>query len=72
MFFDFGHQRGQAKPDGTARLRAAIEAWFDHYVKGGGPAPAEDVTALTQTCPKEAASGGPFTAPTWDSIHPAR
>jgi hypothetical protein len=70
MFFDFGHQRGQAKPDGTARLRAAIEAWFDHYVKGGGPAPAEDVTALTQTCPKEAASGGPFTAPTWDSIHP--
>ncbi len=70
MFFDFGHQRGQAKADGTARLRTAIAAWFDHYVKGGGPAPAEDVTALTQTCPKEAASGGPFTAPTWDSIHP--
>ena len=23
MFFDFGHQRGQAKPDGTARLRDA-------------------------------------------------
>jgi hypothetical protein len=70
MFFDFGHQRGQAKADGTARLRAAIEAWFDHYVKGGGPAPAQDVTALTQTCPKEAASGSPFVAPTWDSIHP--
>jgi hypothetical protein len=70
MFFDFGHMRGQAKPDGTARLRAAIEAWFDHYVKGTGPAPAQDVAALTQTCPKAAASGGPFTAPTWDSIHP--
>ena len=54
---------GRPRPDGTARLRAAIEAWFDHYVKGGGPAPAEDVTALTQTCPKEAPSGGPFTRP---------
>ena len=70
MFFDFGHQRGQGKAADAARLRAAIEGWFDHYLKGQGPAPAQDVTALTQTCPKAAASRGPFTAPTWDSIHP--
>ncbi len=70
MFMDFGHQRGQNKAADTARLRTAIAAWFDHYVKGGGATPASDVTALTTTCPSTAASGGPFIAPTWDSIHP--
>ena len=63
MFFDFGHMRGQGKAPDAARLRTAIEAWFDHYLKGSGPAPAQDVTALTQTCPKTAPSAGPFTAP---------
>jgi dienelactone hydrolase len=70
MFFDYGHQRGANKPPDVALLRDATFAWFDHYLRGVGPAPADDVTALTQTCPKTAASGGPFTAPTWAALHP--
>jgi dienelactone hydrolase len=70
MFFDYGHQRGANKPADTARLRDATYAWFDHYLRGVGPAPAQDVTALTQTCPKTAASGGPFTGATWPALHP--
>src|SRR5205085_3008642 len=35
-----------------------------------GPKPASDVSALTTTCPKTAPSAGPFSAPTWDAIHP--
>jgi hypothetical protein len=70
MFFDYGHARGQSKPQDLARLRAAYAAWFDHYVKGDGPAPLAGVTTLTQTCPKDAPSAGPFTAGTWEAIHP--
>jgi X-Pro dipeptidyl-peptidase (S15 family) len=70
MFFDFGHMRGQGKAPDQARLRTAITAWFAHYLKGTGPKPASDVTALTTTCPKTAPSAGPFSAPTWDAIHP--
>jgi hypothetical protein len=35
-----------------------------------GPASALGATALTQTCPKTAPSGGPFSAPTWAALHP--
>ncbi len=70
FFFDYGHARGQNKPADLSRLRAAYAAWFDHYVKGDAPPPPQGVTALTQTCPKDAPSGGPYTAATWDSLHP--
>ncbi|HEX2085088.1 MAG TPA: CocE/NonD family hydrolase [Solirubrobacteraceae bacterium] len=71
MHFDFGHQRGQGKDPDEERYRAHVLAWMDRYVKGDRTAPAlEGVEALTQTCPADAPSGGPFTAPTWEALHP--
>jgi hypothetical protein len=68
--WDGGHPRGQNKAADTALLSARIEAFFGHYVKGGAPKPPLGATALTQTCPKTAPSGGPYTASTWAGLHP--
>jgi predicted acyl esterase len=71
MFFDFGHMRGTNKAADTARLDQRRFAWFDRYVKGDQSASTlNGVETLTQTCPKEAASGGPFDTPDWVSQHP--
>ena len=71
MFLDFGHQRGQNKPADTARFQQRVYEWFERYVKGDRAAPAlEGVEALTQTCPKEAPSGGPYRAASWAKLHP--
>jgi predicted acyl esterase len=71
MFFDFGHARGTNKEADNALLAERIHAWMDRHVKGDAHAPAPTgVTALTQTCPREAPSGGPYTAPTWAALHP--
>jgi hypothetical protein len=51
-------------------MRTRIQAFFAHYVKGTGPQPTLGLTALTQTCPASAPSGGPFTAATWAELHP--
>jgi dienelactone hydrolase len=59
---DFGHQRAANKPPDRRILVDSIQAWFDHYVRGGGAAPEPGVVALTQTCPREQPSGGPFAA----------
>ena len=68
-------------PDATFRNRQ-LHAWFDHYVKGTGPAPVQGVQTLTQTCPDAAPSGGstgpfddpdtdlPFSAATWRQLAP--
>jgi hypothetical protein len=70
-FADFGHARGQNKARDGALLRRQIQAWMDRYVRGDRDANAPTgVTALTQTCPATARSGGPFTAPSWDALHP--
>jgi hypothetical protein len=69
-FLDYGHQRGQNKDADIDGLRAAQEAWFAHFVRGDGPAPPENVTTLTQTCPESEPSLGPFTAPTWAQVAP--
>ncbi len=68
LFGDIGHQRAQSKPADLAVMVGRVDAFFAHYVKGGGPQPALDVTALTQTCPKSAPSGGPYTAATWAAL----
>jgi hypothetical protein len=80
IFSDHGHQRGQNKvPDATFRDRQ-LHAWFDHYVKGTGPAPFQGVQTLTQACggPSGGATGAfddpntdqPFRAPTWADLAP--
>lgn len=70
LFGDIGHQRAQSKPADLSLTNGRIHAFLAYYLKGTGPRPANDVTALTQTCPKSAASGGPFTAATWAALHP--
>jgi hypothetical protein len=70
LFGDIGHQRAQSKPADLAVMSGRVHAFFDHYVKGTGAQPALDVTALTQTCPKSAPSGGPYAAATWAALHP--
>jgi len=69
-FFDYGHSRGANKAADVAKRTAAVFAWFDFHVRGIGARPADDVTVLTQTCPKTTPSAGPFSASTWDAIHP--
>jgi len=70
FFSSAGHQRGQNKAADTAQRFAARDAWFAHFVRGDGSTPLDGVTTLTQTCPNDAPSGGPFTAPTWREISP--
>lgn len=70
FFYDGGHTRGQNKPADGTLLQQQIAAFFDHYVAGTAPAPRLGVTALTQTCPKTAPSGGPFQASAWADLHP--
>lgn len=69
-FLDFGHPRGQNKPADTARLREAEDAWFNHYLRDRGGEPFQGVRALTQTCPSEAPSAGPFIARSWAGLQP--
>jgi hypothetical protein len=71
MFFDFGHMRGTGKAADEARLNQRIFEWFDHYVKGDqSVSTLNGVETLTQTCPADAPSGGPFDTPDWVSQHP--
>lgn len=70
LFGDIGHQRAQSKPADLALASSRIHAFLAYYLKDAGPQPAIDVTALTQTCPKSAPSGGPYTAATWAELHP--
>jgi len=70
FLFDGGHQRAQNKPADAALLVERIDAFFDHYVAGTGPEPATGVTVLSQTCPADAPSDGPFEAETWAALHP--
>jgi hypothetical protein len=70
LFGDIGHQRANKKAADMAAMRTRIQAFFAHYVKGTGPQPTLGVTALTQTCPVSAPSGGPYTAATWAALHP--
>lgn len=70
LLFDVGHQRSNSKPADVALLRTRIREFFDHYVAGTGAQPTMGVTALTQTCPSDAPSDGPFVAGTWAALHP--
>jgi predicted acyl esterase len=70
LFSDAGHARGQNKAADSALRAARIQAWFAHYLKGEGAEPAQGVEVLTQTCPSGAASGGPYTAPSWAQLAP--
>jgi predicted acyl esterase len=69
MFLDSGHQRGTNKPADLERYRRHLGAWMDRYVKGDRSADVlSGVEALTQTCPSDAPSGGPYRAPSWPQL----
>jgi dienelactone hydrolase len=67
---DFGHMRAQNKPADKALLSSAIQNLFAYYLKGAGAQPPPSATATIETCPASAPSGGPFTAPDWNGLHP--
>jgi dienelactone hydrolase len=67
---DFGHMRAQNKADVKALLSNTIKSYFDYYVRGLGTQPQLGATAMTETCPSTAPSGGPYSAGTWAALHP--
>lgn len=68
FFMDDGHARSQNKQADVEAFEARQNAWFDHYLKGAGPAPQSSVEALTTTC--GAPSAGPYTASSWKDLAP--
>jgi dienelactone hydrolase len=68
LFGDFGHQRAANKPADRTRLLRSIQGWFDHYLRGSGRAPPQQVAATTQTCPRDAPAAGPFVAPRFGAL----
>ncbi|MEI6663169.1 MAG: alpha/beta fold hydrolase [Actinomycetes bacterium] len=77
LFDDRGHARAQNKADAAANANKMGAEFFDSQLRGipGGPA-AGSATAMTTTCaPNGVAkddfpSGGPWTASSWQAIHP--
>jgi hypothetical protein len=68
LFGDFGHPRSNNKPGDSSARNNAQDAWLDFYVKGTGPQPFQGTTAFAITCPKAAASGGPYRAGSWAGL----
>jgi predicted acyl esterase len=71
---DFGHnpRAGSVSAPDRAALNAAENAWFDYYLKGVGPEPADargGVDILTSKCPVSGA-GTRYHAPTWPQLAP--
>ena len=70
---DFGHnpRAGSVSAPDRAALSAAENAWFDYYLKGVGPEPADargGVDVLTSKCPVSGA-GTHYHAPSWGGSH---
>jgi hypothetical protein len=68
FFMDDGHARSQNKQADVEVFEARQNAWFDHYLKGSGPAPESSAEALTTTCGTP--SEGPYTADSWKDLAP--
>jgi pimeloyl-ACP methyl ester carboxylesterase len=70
---DFGHPRGANKAAADSALNAQGARFLAAHLKGKGRGPRHGaVTAYTQTCPREAAAGGPFRAASWGELAPRR
>ena len=74
FYLDFGHNPRAATPaaSDSAKLVAAENAWFDHYVRGNGSPPAGSqggADAITSACPA-ATAGTQYTAANWASLSP--
>jgi fermentation-respiration switch protein FrsA (DUF1100 family) len=70
QFGDLGHSRGSNKAMLNQALNTQGAAFFGQYLRGASGAPAPgSVTAYTQTCPKTAPDGGPYTAASYQQLH---
>jgi fermentation-respiration switch protein FrsA (DUF1100 family) len=71
MVGDLGHSRGSNKENTDHAFNEEAAGFFAAKLQKIGTVPANgSVTAYTQTCPKSAAAGGPFTAGKWSKLHP--
>jgi predicted acyl esterase len=66
FLMDDGHARSQNKPADEALFLQRENAWFDHYLKGAGPAPSSSAEALTTVC--RGPSEGPYKAGSWKEL----
>jgi predicted acyl esterase len=72
MFGDLGHAPASNKENTDHAFNEEGAAFFMSELEHTGTKPANgSVTAYTETCPKSAPAGGPFTAKTWAKLHPA-
>jgi pimeloyl-ACP methyl ester carboxylesterase len=73
QFGDLGHPRGSNKENTDRFFNDQGARFFAFHLKGGSsrgvPQPGE-VTTFTQTCPQDAPAQGPYTAGSWNAIHP--
>jgi fermentation-respiration switch protein FrsA (DUF1100 family) len=68
---DLGHSRGSNKENTNHAFNEAGAGFLAAKLQHVGKVPANGaVTAYTQTCPKSAPAGGPFTAAKWSKLHP--
>jgi hypothetical protein len=71
MFGDLGHSRGSNKVNTDHAFNEEAAGFFGSKLQHAGALPRNgSVTAYTQTCPKAALGGGPFTGKTWAKLHP--
>jgi len=71
QFGDLGHSRGSNKENTDHAFQEQGASFFEKRLKHTGTAPANgSVTAYTQTCPRGAPGGGPFSAKRWSKLHP--
>ncbi|HEU5254244.1 MAG TPA: CocE/NonD family hydrolase [Solirubrobacterales bacterium] len=68
FLMDDGHARSQNKAEDEALFLTRLNAWFDHYLKGAGAAPASRAEALTTAC--GGPSEGPYEAADWQFLSP--
>jgi predicted acyl esterase len=71
MFGDLGHSMGSNKVNTDRAFNEEGASFFAAKLQRTGTAPRNGgATAYTQTCPKGAPGGGPYTATKWSRLHP--